>query len=113
MTTIKEWCKAFYDNAVEKGFYENKGAENLGERMFLILGELFEAYEEYRNGNSLEEIYTKDGKPEGFPVEVADALIRLGDLLYKYELVDVVLEAVALKHEYNKTRSHRHGGKLA
>lgn len=51
------------------------------------------------------------GKPEGLVVELADAVIRIMDLCQK---LDLDLEsAMAAKHEYNKTRSHRHGGKLA
>lgn len=50
-------------------------------------------------------------KPEGFGVEVADAVIRIFDLC---GAMGVDLEAaVKLKHEYNARRSQRHGNKRA
>lgn len=48
-------------------------------------------------------------KPEGIATEMVDCLIRVLDWCGK-EGVDV--EAVlAQKHEYNRTRPYRHGGK--
>lgn len=48
-------------------------------------------------------------KPEGIATEMVDCLIRILDWCGK-EGVDV--EAVlAQKHEYNRTRPYRHGGK--
>ena len=50
-------------------------------------------------------------KPEGVAVELCDAIIRIIDYL-AYMGVDV--EAVLMaKHEYNKGREYRHGGKRA
>lgn len=50
-------------------------------------------------------------KPEGVAVELCDATIRILDYL-AYMGVDV--EAVLMaKHEYNKGREYRHGGKRA
>lgn len=50
-------------------------------------------------------------KPEGVAVELCDAIIRILDYL-AYMGVDV--EAVLMaKHEYNKGREYRHGGKRA
>ena len=45
-----------------------------------------------------------------FWVEVADAFIRILDLAgaHKIDLEHII----ELKHEYNKTRPHRHGGKV-
>lgn len=49
-------------------------------------------------------------KPEGIATEMVDCLIRILDWCGK-EGVDV--EAVlAQKHEYNRTRPYRHGGKV-
>lgn len=51
----------------------------------MIHCELSEAVEEYRNGHGLTEIYyNDDGKPEGVPVELADAVIRTLDTAVKY-----------------------------
>jgi NTP pyrophosphatase (non-canonical NTP hydrolase) len=51
------------------------------------------------------------GKPEGIPSELADVMIRILDMAEAFgiNLQEVMLE----KHEYNKTRGYRHGGKVA
>ena len=48
-------------------------------------------------------------KPIGFPIEIADVIIRALDTagVLKIDIED----AIALKHAYNETRSHRHGNK--
>ena len=46
-------------------------------------------------------------KPEGFMVELADAVIRIGDLAF---LLGADLQAaVNEKHNYNRTRPYKHG----
>jgi NTP pyrophosphatase (non-canonical NTP hydrolase) len=52
-----------------------------------------------------------DEKPEGFPSELADIMIRVMDLAegMGVDLGKEILE----KHEYNKTRPYKHGGKRA
>ena len=69
--------------------------------------QLSEALEEYRLGQPME--WYADGKPEGIAVEMIDCLIRILDWCGK-EGVDVD-RILAVKHEYNKTRPYRHGGK--
>ena len=77
----------------------------------LMVTELAEVAEEYRKGNKPCNVYVVNGKPEGIPIEFADLLIRVADTCGKY---GIELEnALRVKLEYNKTRSHRHGGKLA
>lgn len=97
--------------AVEKGWW-SADTVNVGERLLLINSEISEAFEEYRNGRGLTVAYKEaDGKPCGFGVELADALIRLLDFA---EGIGIDLEALVLmKHEYNKQRAWRHGGKKA
>lgn len=91
-------------------------------KAMLAVGELSEAVEELRNGHAPGEIYYgPDGKPEGFPVEIADCIIRLGDLWHavvnkQFEGTDaprMLLPSfvIAEKLEYNDTRGSRHGGK--
>jgi NTP pyrophosphatase (non-canonical NTP hydrolase) len=50
-----------------------------------------------------------EDKPIGFASELADVVIRVMDLA---EAMGIDLEReILLKHEYNLTREHRHGGK--
>lgn len=72
--------------------------------------EEIEALEEYRNGHGATEIYFSDsGKPEGIPTELADVIIRVLDYCgYAGINIDA---AISQKHEYNKSRPYRHGGK--
>lgn len=51
----------------------------------------------------------KRGKPEGIPIELADAIIRILDYC-GYAGIDIDA-AISQKHEYNKSRPYRHGGK--
>ena len=79
--------------------------------------ELSEALEEYRNGESPDAIYTygSEGntsgipKPRGIPVELADVILRVLDMCAHYNIN--IGEVLNQKHEFNKTRSYRHGGK--
>ena len=49
-------------------------------------------------------------KPEGFLIELADAVIRIGDLAFL--LGGDLQAAVDEKHEYNRTRPYKHGKKF-
>ena len=79
--------------------------------MALIHTEISECVEAPRDGEPTLH-YVGDGrKPEGVGVELADAAIRLFDAA---EAMGVDLaECIRVKHEYNKRRPNRHGGKLA
>lgn len=87
--------------------YEKAAMER---KLLLVIGELCEAHEELRNGHGYTEVYynpDKPDKPEGFPVELADAQIRLLDV---EEAVNIDSEAMMeLKHTYNGTRPYKHG----
>ena len=79
-------------------------------KMLLIIGEIIEAHEELRNNHAPSEVYFKPEspkKPEGFPIEMADAQIRLLDLMEALKLSTEFY--VEMKHEFNETREHRHG----
>lgn len=117
MSDMQEYI---YKTSEDHGWWE--GEPNIPEKLALIHSEISEALEEYRKGVALDLVYFGDptigtvavdakSKPEGFGVELADAIIRILDLC-GYLQIDMA-ELIALKHNYNLTRSYRHGGKLA
>ena len=112
--TLSDLVRDAHNNAVDKGFYEDappKDFANVAAKLALVHSEVSEALEELRRYHNLNETYADGaGKPEGFPVELADACIRIFDLC---GWLGVDLEAaVVRKMEFNATRAHKHG-KLA
>lgn len=107
MKTISEWQKEVHALAIEKGWYEGE-KRGVPELLCLIHSEISEALECYRKGEN--RLYHVNGKPEGFPVEVADAVIRILDMC-GYLGIDLEF-MIENKHEYNKSRPYRHGGKI-
>lgn len=105
---IKELATKAHALAVVKGWYD-KGRPPIPERIALIHSELSEALEENRKGYPPNFIYVHEGKPEGFGIELADAIIRLVDLC-EAEGVDIE-QAIEIKMSYNATRPQMHGGK--
>lgn len=104
--TLAPLIREAHETSVEKGWWEKE--RDFGTQIALIHSELSEALEEYRISQPY--LYDNKGKPEGIAAEFADVLIRIFDTCGKY---DIPLElALRLKMEYNKTRSHRHGGKV-
>lgn len=92
----------------------------IGEKLALIHSEISEALEEYRDPNaSLVSVRAgENGKPEGFLVELADAVIRI------YDLAGAVADAhglpgldldyvIRMKMEFNENRPFRHGHRRA
>ena len=114
--TITNLVQQSHETAVDKGWYEEP--KTFGELIALCHSELSEALEEFRRGNDVKEIYYEElnsllagyKKPEGIPIELADVVIRVADMCGYYG-IDLE-EAVRIKMEYNKTREHRHGGKV-
>lgn len=118
----KEAPKAdVHDLAREKGWWDGYERDDQGRlilstdqvisKIALIHAELSEAVEEARKSNDYGMYLGQGGKPEGFVVELADAVIRTLDLC---GALGLDLEAaIVTKHEFNKTRPRRHGGKLA
>jgi NTP pyrophosphatase (non-canonical NTP hydrolase) len=108
--TLNELQDTSYRISKEHGFYD--APQTVGDRLMLMVSELAEALEEFRCGHGISEIYynqEKPGKPEGIPIELADAVIRIGDFCGAY---GIDLEnAVVLKTRFNETRSYRHGNK--
>ncbi len=118
--------------AVSKGWHENRDITDpnvLGAMLALIHSEVSEAleairrikspsrflYEDQVSGQTLSEREREDGqpdsryKPHGVPSEMADVIIRVLDMCGAMG-IDID-RAVTEKHAFNKTRSHRHGGK--
>lgn len=103
---INELVQEIHMNAQDKGFHNP--SPSFPESLALIHSEISEALESYRNGDSL--YYLVNGKPEGAAVELVDALIRIMDWFGTQPQLD--LHALILeKHEFNKTRPFKHGGK--
>lgn len=108
MIGINEVAKEIHENAVEHGWWEEK--RGFPEILALVHSEVSEALEEYRNGREPTEVYIgSNGKPEGIPIELADVIIRIFDYC-GYAGIDIDA-AITQKHEYNKSRPYRHGGK--
>lgn len=136
---ISEIVQQAFDTARSKGWWPQfdqssvpPTMESLGvpEKLMLIVTEVAEAMEDYRVG-AMEEnaepccadyaqfragtTHTvgcngRPGKPTGFPSELADVVIRVADLC---GALGIDLEgAVERKTAFNKTRSHKHGGKV-
>lgn len=95
-----------WKTAEDHGFHATPAT--FGDRIALIHSELSEALEEFREGR-MRVWFRWDGKPEGVPVELADALIRILDLA-AVDGIDLE-KVVRLKMDFNKGRPHLHGGK--
>lgn len=108
--SLKELQREIHQNAVVKGWYaEDVPVRSDLENHMLAVSEIAEATEAVRKGEP--DVWITDkGKPEGQSVELADAIIRILDFA-EFKGWDMG-EIVALKHEYNKHRPYRHGGKL-
>ena|SRR6266487_469189 len=109
---IKDLIVNSHKISTEKGWNEN-GPRPIPELLCLIHSEVSEALEEYRNGSPPTHMYYtgSNDKPEGFPIEIADIVIRIADLCGQYN-IDLE-KAIEIKQVFNKTRPMRHGGKLA
>ena len=121
---LNELAAEIHDNSIRHGWWDEE--RSFGDVIALCHSELSEALEEYRSGKPFsycENIHMDDGmyginepsewykddKPEGIATEMIDCIIRILDWCGKENIdVDALMKA---KHEYNKTRPYRHGGK--
>lgn len=104
--SINDIIRGAHQNAAEKGFWDQP--QTVAESIALMHSELSEALEDYRAGESPNELkYEPNGKPIGIPSELADVVIRIADFCGYH---DIDLEkAIADKMAYNETRPHMHG----
>lgn len=97
--------KEVHELARAKGWYAPP--KSPVESLMMVVTELAEAVDEIRNDTK--PIYYVGDKPEGEAIELADAVIRILD--YCQSRGFNLGQAIQIKHAYNQTRPHRHGGK--
>lgn len=111
--TVNEWAHYINRWAESKGWNKNLVFER---ELMNIHAEISEAWEEIRDGHTPDEIYFSEddsgnGKPEGVPIELADAIIRILHICgHRGWNIQEILEE---KMMYNESRPYRHGGKVA
>lgn len=121
---INDFAKEVHENAVKHGWYDPE--PRFGEVIALCHSELSEALQEYRNESgdfyqdcSLLHLFTdctydcyncEHGIPSGVITELIDCVLRILDYA-AFKGVDIE-DIMRRKHEYNKTRPYRHGGKV-
>lgn len=103
VTLMEELQETIHITAVSKGWWEQ--SRETGTLLALIHSEISEALEADRK-NAVDD---KIPQYSGLEAELADAIIRILDMAEGLELR--VIEAMMAKIEFNKTRTHKHGGK--
>lgn len=116
---LNDWKDKVHNLARKKGWHDDRDINDphvLGSMLALIHSEVSEALEDVRKGETQLRYFCAFAdadiahrKPIGLPSELADIIIRTLDMCGALG-IDIE-EAVRVKHAYNETRSHRHGGK--
>lgn len=104
---IEALCYICRTDAAANGWWDKPRSES--ELIALMHSELSEALECIRDGEP-DLHYDERGKPLGKMSEYADVLIRIFDAVG--EDGAALAEAVERKILFNRTRGHRHGGKV-
>lgn len=105
-----------FANSRDHGFHEGEDPNDvnvLGMKLALIHSEVSEALEDVRDGK-METTYvvpSQAGKPNGFLSEIADVVIRCGDLVGMLGRRDEFVQVLKQKMAYNRSRPHKHGRK--
>ena len=82
---------------------------SFAEEIAMFHSEISEALEAYRLDGEMRTYVGFEGKPEGVPVELADAIIRIAEAC-EHHGMDLA-GAIEAKMQYNRTRPYRNGGK--
>jgi len=104
MNDLKEFQKDVHATAISKGWEANP---TYAEAICLMHSELSEALEAVRKGNLPDD---KIPQFSGVEAELGDCIIRILNFAEGKGLN--VIDAMVAKAEYNKTRPHKHGGKV-
>lgn len=103
---IDELQKKIHAIAKDHGWWD--GSESsYWTKILLVHSEISEAVEELRDFKPA--VYYHDEKPEGWAVELADAIIRILDIFEKEGLS--ANDIIQTKMSFNHGRPYRHGGK--
>jgi NTP pyrophosphatase (non-canonical NTP hydrolase) len=117
LDVLDKFAEELYQVAKEHGFHDETQPDmpRYIANLHCELSELFEAYRK----SELNKLCDKSEKMKELGLEpltcaeeeVADIIIRILDTAKSLNVN--IAKAVKNKHEYNKTRSYRHGGKLS
>ena len=118
---IKKLMKDNHKLALKKGFWDDEYVvadchiynhepifvDQTAQKLAMVHAEVSEALEEARKTDDYQKIYYHGKKPEGFGIELADAMLRIMDLAERRK-VDLE-KCIRLKVKFNKTRPSKHG----